>query len=140
MKDGADAASAAFGAIALKGDAAMSTFVEDVKSIFTSVPKIQCPNCGGWKTDSAYKADAEIRLLVLFLLIGATILLPLVWWIACKIWDPNKTSPYTYECTLCGYKWEQKPNEILPITVNPDLIRLGEQQLEQERRRRFQED
>lgn len=105
--------------------------------------QVQCPNCGGYQTTNLRYARQVLRFGVLFiataLLWWLTIFLPLIWWVIWKKVDPNKISPYAYACQLCGYEWEQKPNETLPVTVNPDLIRLGEQRLEQERRRRREE-
>jgi hypothetical protein len=105
---------------------------------------MQCPNCGGFKV---YRPRDEEEMgcgswLVLFLIafvfpVGTFIFL----W---KLFSYNLSklpSPDLYACRLCGYQWQQKPGEVLPIKVNPELIRRGEERLRQleEEERRWQE-
>ncbi len=107
--------------------------------------QIQCPNCGGFKVDRPSEhwtndpsCNIAFAVFILFAFPIGTILG--LWILYDTLFKPaQKPSPYHYICRLCGYEWEQKPGEVLPINVNPDLIQKGEErlrQLEEEKRKR----
>ena len=91
----------------------------------------QCPNCGGFKTESDRDSAIGTTLTLMFVTVGLYIAFFPIWLLHISSSDPSK-----WTCKLCGYRWVQKPGEVLPTTVRPDLIAKGEEKLREEERQR----
>lgn len=106
----------------------------------------QCPHCGGYKV---LKFEPNIGwsswgLTAAFFATLATwgiALLILVPW-AIVNYRKKANDPwfqYGYHCELCGYEWQQKPGEVLPINEDLELVKKGTLKLEEEERERKKE-
>lgn len=106
----------------------------------TEYHRTQCPNCGGFR----FHQDDDCRILDstwkagILLTFGLALVLFIPYYVLLKVMGADKIGgcPYLYVCELCGNRWEQKPGEVVHATVNPHLISLGEQRLQQEAKER----
>ena len=121
---------------------------------------LQCPNCGGYRTCYAkmspfpsgcflgWKLWGLIAFGVAGWIAGPLSNLPLglivglalfIGGVALSIYMSNfQPKKNLLRCDLCGYQWDENTiDRLKPIKVRQDLIEIGEQRLEQERRRRL---
>ena len=91
---------------------------------------MQCPNCGGFRTEKVEGVQLVgfvLAGLVLWI-VGLFITMPLYWILKSQETGDERIE-YGYECELCDHEWLQRPGESKNIRVRPDLIRRGEQRL-----------
>ena len=105
---------------------------------------MQCPHCGGYRIGKYDKGSLFGQLILATILgmvfagIGLFIFIPKA--IAdhvSKSKDP--WYQYGYYCELCGYKWLQRPGEVLSVSEKPDLVQRGTVRIEEEERQRNEE-
>jgi len=111
--------------------------------------KVQCPNCGGYKSSKAEGDSRPVVLLLVLLLlltpmltepVGIPIYVMLCVAVFTFAWS-RRPPRDLYTCDICGYEWKLVIGEPGPeVQSRPDLIQKGEQRLqeqEDERRRRM---
>jgi rubredoxin len=122
----------------------------------SAIPSVrQCPNCGGFKTFRPKEVWEEenkpagyggsvlgiifVVLIAFIFPVGTIIAFFMLNNILKRDTKKPAPSPYLYTCQLCGFRWEQKPEEVLPISVRPEFIQQGEQRLREEDEKRRQQ-
>jgi hypothetical protein len=96
----------------------------------------QCPNCGSYDTQRI-RSPFPFWLAVLCGIggfgLGLIITIPI--WLIVRIAIIGKERyRFGHQCNTCKYEWLQRPGEVLPVTVRPDLIKEGRKRQEEEAR------
>lgn len=85
----------------------------------------------------ALAAEGRLDSMAGQMLLSSFLFLLFLGWIYIKFVRTDKIERYDNHCLLCGYRWSRRADEPLPeVRVQPELIALGEQQLEEKRRQR----
>ena len=94
---------------------------------------MQCPNCGGYKIGRVVELNKNKAIMIgclgfLTFGLGWLLYLPAL----LKHVSTSFQAGERVSCQLCGFKWNYDPNQP-PVEPNPELIRLGEQRLQEQR-------